>query len=218
MLNNTSGIIKVVLSALFFPMFFQKALICFAWGVGDQQMLMIAKRLFLLLPAGAILVGCWASIACLLTVPMRQKRQEFITALFITWWDLGKAILAFWGGFFKFLLVLGTAVLGFIRMLILVVWSLIHDLLLLPVHFLRRIGLSVLRSPVPWIAVTLTLAWCLIEATIFTYVMSPLVIDTFSNITGETMSETFIRVPLFLFLQISRRALGKEGEPTRSVS
>jgi len=30
--------------------------------------------------------------------------------------------------------------------------------------------------------------------------MSPVVIDTFSNITGETLKESFVRVPLFLFL------------------
>jgi hypothetical protein len=46
----------------------------------------------------------------------------------------------------------------------------------------------------------LTLAWCAIETTIFTYVMSPVVIDTFSNITGETLRESFVRIPLALFL------------------
>jgi hypothetical protein len=55
-------------------------------------------------------------------------------------------------------------------------------------------------STIPWIAVILTLFWCLIEAVIFTYVTTPLVVDTFSNITGETLSENFIRIPLFVFL------------------
>jgi hypothetical protein len=48
--------------------------------------------------------------------------------------------------------------------------------------------------------VTLTLAWCVIETTIFTYVMSPVVIDTFSNITGDTLNAAFVQAPLFLFL------------------
>jgi hypothetical protein len=200
MLSDTSGIVKIVLSVLFFPMYFQEAFIRFAWSAGDQFWLMSAKRLFLLIPAAAIILGCWASIACLITVPVRQGRQEFITALFVTWWDLGKSILSFWGGILRFVTTLVVSIVGLARVVVLAVWALVLDILLMPVHFLRQIGESVVKSPVPWIAVTLTLSWCVVETTIFTYVMTPLVIDTFSNITGNAMTETFVRVPLFLFL------------------
>ncbi len=200
MLNNTTGIIKIVLSILFFPIYFQAAFIHFAWGSGDPMWLLTVKRILLLLPAGAILLGCWASIACLLTVPIRQKRQEFVTALFVTWWDLGKSILSFWGGLLQFIANLFVTMLGMMRIAMLAVWSLVHDVIFMPVSLIKQAGKSVIKSPIPWIAVTLTLAWCLVETSIFTYVMSPLVIDTFSNITGETMSEAFVHVPLFLFL------------------
>ncbi|NIO29546.1 MAG: hypothetical protein GTO29_13445 [Candidatus Latescibacteria bacterium] len=200
MFNNTSGIIKIILSALFFPMYFQEVFLRFAWGAGDPLWLLTAKRILVLLPAGVILLSCWASIACVLTVPIRQKRQEYVTALFVTWWDLGKSILSFWGGVFQFIFNLVVALLGILRMVALGVWAIVHDVLLMPAYMLKQMGQSVVRSPIPWIAVALTLSWCLVETTIFTYVMSPLVIDTFSNITGETMSEAFVRLPLFLFL------------------
>lgn len=200
MLTETSGIVKVALSVLFFPMYFQAALLEFAWGAGEQLWILSAKRALLLLPVSAILLACWASIASLLTVLIRQKRQEFITALFVTWWDLGKSILTFWGGVIRFLMALTVSVVGIVRVVVLAAWAVVQDVLLMPVHLLKQVGQSVVKSPIPWIAVTLTLSWCLVETTIFTYVMTPLVIDTFSNITGDTMTEAYVRAPLFLFL------------------
>ncbi|MFQ5824938.1 MAG: hypothetical protein ACE5JB_12855 [bacterium] len=200
MLNQTSGLVKFILYVLLFPMFFQKAFITFVWGAGDQTGVMIGKRLFLLLPVLAIILGCWLSIACLLTVLIRQNRREFVTDLFITWLDLAKSIVAFWGGIFKFLFNLFIALLVLVKITILGIWSAIQDIIFMPFRLIRNFGRNVVSSPVPWIAVFLTLFWCLIEAVIFTYVTTPLVVDTFSNITGEQFAENFIRIPLFIFL------------------
>jgi hypothetical protein len=71
---------------------------------------------------------------------------------------------------------------------------------LIPFSVVRHSARVVVGSSVPWIAVVLTVAWCFIETTIFTYVMTPLVVDTFSNITGTQLTETFVRFPLYLFL------------------
>lgn len=70
----------------------------------------------------------------------------------------------------------------------------------MPFRIIRQAGQSIGRSSIPLIAVILTIFWCLIEAVIFTYVTTPLVIDTFSNITGDQFSENVIRIPLFIFL------------------
>jgi len=200
MLNETSGIVKYIISILLFPMFFQDNFIFFAWGADDQLWMMILKRLFLLLPVFAIILGCWVTIACLITVIIRQNRRDFIISLFITWWDLGKSIVAFWGGVFKFVFYLLGGILGLIKITFLAIWSIIQEILFTPFRLLRNAGQSVVSSAIPWIAVVLTIFWCLIEAVIFTYVTTPLVVDTFSNITGEQLSENFIRIPLFVFL------------------
>ncbi len=192
--------LRAIVSVVAFPMLFQSALIAFAWGAGDDTWLLVAKRIFMLLPVSAVVVACWASVLSVVSIPVRSARQEFTTALFVTWWDLGKSVLSFWGGAFRFAVELLLAILAVGRVGAFAVWALIHDMLMLPFAFLRHVAGNVVRSPIPWIAVTLTLAWCAIETTIFTYVMSPVVIDTFSNITGETFKESFIRVPLFLFL------------------
>ncbi len=200
MFSETSGIVKLILSVLLFPLFFQDAFISFAWGPDDQIWVMIGKRLFLLLPAFAIILGCWVSTACLLTVLVRQKRTEFLTVLLITWWDLGRSIVSFWGGIFKFALNLATALLGILKIVVLGVWSIIQEIIFMPFRLIRIVGQNVVRSPIPWIAVFLTVFWCLIEALIFTYVTTPLVVDTFSNITGENLQVNLIRIPLFIFL------------------
>ena len=103
MFTSSGSFVKLLLSILFFPMFFQSAFIEFAWGAYDTFVLMIGKRIFLLLPTLAIILGCWATMACLLTVVIRANRQQFIIAMFITWWDMGKAIVSFWGGIFSFI-------------------------------------------------------------------------------------------------------------------
>jgi hypothetical protein len=192
--------IRALMTIIGFPMLFQTALIAFAWGTGDAAWLMAAKRLFLLLPVCAVIVACWASVVSVLSIPIRAARQEFITSLFVTWWDLGKSVLSFWGGIFAFAFKLPLAALSLVRVAAFAVWALLTDLVLMPFNLLRHMGSKVVRSPIPWIAVSLTLAWCLIETTIFTYVMTPVVVDTFSNLTGETMRDNFVRVPLFLFL------------------
>ncbi len=200
MINGTSGVVKLVLSFLFFPMFFQAAFLDFAWGSSDSLGILIAKRLFILLPALAIILGCWVTIACVLTVLIRNKRQQFIMSLFVTWWDLGKSIVSFWGGVFKFVFTFLVALVALVKIIALGIWVIVQEIIFMPFRLVFNVGRSVVRSTVPWIAVFLTFFWCLIEAVIFTYVTTPLVVDTFSNITGEQLSVQFVRIPLFIFL------------------
>ena len=119
---------------------------------------------------------------------------------FLIWWDLGKAIFSFWGGILKFRLVLTTAILAFLKLLVVGIWVLIQDLFFIPIQLLKNLGVGVFEAGIPWIALVLTLVWCVIEATVFTFVTTPLVMDTLSNLTGGGISEAFLRIPLFLFL------------------
>ncbi len=200
MVIDVDSIVRVVFAALLFPTIFQGFLLGIAWGADDDPWMMLLRRIVLLLPVLGIIASCWLTIPSVLTVIFRQKRREFVTALFVTWWDLGKAIVAFWGGMIKFILNLLWAILGLVKIIIVGIWSLIQEIFVLPFRVMRNAGQSVVSSPVPWIAVVLTIFWCLIEALIFTYVVSPLVIDTLSNITGEQLSMNVLRIPLFIFL------------------
>ncbi|MGE4231709.1 MAG: hypothetical protein AB7F43_00110 [Bacteriovoracia bacterium] len=197
---DLSPITKYLLLILFFPTLFQSHILAFAWGADDSFLIMVLKRTFILLPIAAFLVGVWASVISVLTVIFRSKRQEFLTSLLATWWDYFKSVFAFWGGFLRFLLVLGVALIEFSKIFFISVWTIIQDLFLIPFRILRSAAENVLTPGIPWIAVTLTVLWCLVEAIIFTYVMTPVVLDTLSNLTGDSLSPFLLRIPLFFFL------------------
>ena len=200
MFNEASGAWKVVLSVLFFPLLFQHDFLTFALGADDLFWVALSKRLFLLLPVLSIILACWVTIPCVLSVVFRAQRTEFVITLFLTWFDLGKAIFAFWGGMVKFLLVFVIAILALLKLIVLGIWVLIQDLFFIPIQLLKHLGVGIFDAGIPWIAMLLTLVWCLIEATVFTFVTTPLVMDTLSNLTGEGISETLLKIPLFLFL------------------
>ena len=85
-------------------------------------------------------------------------------------------------------------------MMVLGLWFALQDLFLAPFRFVRTMAKSVSTPGVPWIAVVLTFFWCLVEAVVFTYAMTPLVMDTLANLTGGELSQGLIHIPLFLFM------------------
>src|SRR6267143_2349305 len=172
----------------------------FAWGAGDPFWLLAMKRLFLLMPLGAVALGYWTSVLSLPTIVVRSKRRTFISLVLVTWWDLARAIFTFWGGVFRFLARLVISLFGACQMLLVGTWAVVQELVALPLRMIRSLGSNVLQPGVPWIAVCMTFFWCVFEATIFTYVMTSLVIDTLSNLAGSEMTETAVRIPLFLFM------------------
>src|SRR5213594_2634481 len=172
----------------------------FAWGAGDPFWLLAMKRLFLLLPLGAVVLGYWTSVLSVPTIVVRAKRRTFVSLVLVTWWDLARAIFTFWGGVFRFLVRLVISLLGACQMILVGVWAVVQELIALPLRMIRSVGSNVLQPGIPWIAVGMTFFWCVFEATIFTYVMTSLVIDTLSNLAGTEMTETAVRIPLFLFM------------------
>lgn len=200
MFIDTEGITKYLLYIVLFPTFFEQGLVNFAWAANDPALLMIAKRLFILLPVLAFILGCWVTVPALLSVLFRHNRREFVLTIFITWWDLGKTVVSFWGGILRFFFYLVVALLELIKIIVLGIWSALQMIIVMPFKLVGVASGKVVRSKIPWIAVFLTVFWVFVEATIFTYVTTPLVQDTLSNITGNELTAAFIRIPLFTFL------------------
>jgi hypothetical protein len=177
-----------------------RSALLFAWGAGDPFWLMLAKRMFVLLPLGATILGYWTSVLSLPTIVVRSRRRTFASLVIVTWWDLARATFAYWGGTFRFALTLIISLLGAVQMIVIGIWAIVQELLLMPLRLVRNLGGNVLNPGVPWIAVVMTFFWCVFEAIIFTFVTTSLVIDTLSNLAGTQMTETGIRIPLFLFM------------------
>ena len=174
--------------------------LAFAWGNQDPAHTMWLKRSLVVLPTLAVILGYWVTVISLITVVIRSHRQHFVNALVLSWWDLGRAIFHFWGGTVKAALTLTITILGFFRLVLTAALSFIQDVCLIPFRVIAQLSSQLLAPGLPWIAIALTLTWCLLEATIFTYVTSPLVMDTLSNMTGSDLSPAMIRAPLFAFM------------------
>ena len=172
----------------------------FAWGAGDPAWLLALKRVFLLLPLGAVVLGYWTNLLSLPTIVVRSKRRAFISRLLVTWWDLARAVFTFWGGAFRFLLRLVVSILATVQVLVVGLWAVVQECIALPLRMILSVGNTALQPGVPWIAVAMTVLWCAFEATIFTYVMTSLTIDTLSNLAGTQLTEAAVRIPLFLFM------------------
>ena len=177
-----------------------KVAFLFVWGAGDPLWLQVSKRVFLLMPLGAVTLGYWISVLSLPTIVVRSKRRTFVGLVLVTWWDLARAIFTFWGGVFRFVLQFAVSMLGLLQILVVGVWAVLQELVVLPIRLIRDVGSNVMNPGVPWIAVGMTFFWCVFEALIFTYVMTSLVIDTLSNLAGTELSEAAVRIPLFLFM------------------
>ncbi|HUP56742.1 MAG TPA: hypothetical protein VM598_04765 [Bdellovibrionota bacterium] len=186
------------LSVLFLP--FLNSTVVWVWGAGDPIALAMAKRIFLMLPVLSLILAYWVTVLGMITVPFRADRRVFLVELLLVWWELGRGILTFWGGTFKFVLMLVSTIFNFVRLLIISVWVLIQDILFMPIRAAANVGESILNPGLPWIAVFLTLVWSVFESIIFTFVMTPLVVDTLSNLTGSALSIGFVRFPVFLFM------------------
>ena len=177
-----------------------KSAFMFAWGAGDPVWLLVAKRLFLLMPLGAVALGYWTSVLSVPTIIVRTKRRTFVSQILVTWWDLARATFTFWGGVFRFVLQLAISILGFVQMLVVGVWAVLQELIVLPFRLIKDVSSNMLNPGIPWIAVGMTFFWCVFEAIIFTYVMTSLVIDTLSNLAGTQLTEAAVRIPLFVFM------------------
>ncbi len=199
MLDNLEAPWKYLAAALVFPMYFQYDMWNFAWGVGDPLALALAKRIFLLLPVLSFLFACWATVACVLSIVVRSQRRDFTSGLFLTWWDVGRSIFFYWGGFFKFAFVLAGWTYGFVRLLIFGLFILVKDLLLLPLRAFGEVSQTSFRPGIPWPAIVMMVVWTWIEALIFTFVMHPLVVDILDSFAdGEFTGGWWLRVILFV--------------------
>ncbi|MFW7379577.1 MAG: hypothetical protein ACOH5I_12260 [Oligoflexus sp.] len=207
MLDKLDGPWKYLASILMFPVFFQVPFLEFAWGLEDPFEIALAKRILILLPTLAIIFSCWVTILCILTIIFRQDRREFASAIFVTWWDLGRAIFAFWAGIIRFVICLLGWLYGFVKMLIVGFLILIKDTMLLPLRIFAEVSSGSFRPGIPWPAITIMVGWTLIEALIFTFVMTPLVVDVLDGFSDGQMTSS-IGLQLILYAMFTIFVLG----------
>jgi hypothetical protein len=162
--------------------------------------LAVLKATLLLLPVAVVIVSMWATMTSLYTLPFRSGRGYFLTALLMSWWDVGRMIWFYWAGMAQFLFVLagwiGSAVRAFFRLL----WNAIKGALNSPFAILDWTSRRYFKPGVPWLAFLLLILWSAIEATIFTFTLRPTMNELLSDLTGFAPNPIMLTALLYIFL------------------
>jgi len=76
----------------------------------------------------------------------------------------------------------------------------VHQIALIPFTMTGRMTSSYFQPGVPWIAFLMLLFWCLLESTIFTYILFPTMSEVLADLVGSDQTVPFLQPVLFLFL------------------
>ena len=165
----------------------------------------VLKRTLVLGPVLLLSAALWTTVLAMYTLPFRSGRGSFLTSLLMAWWDAGRCIWLFWTGLVR----LGVVTVGWI-------WSLLRfaaHLAVSGVVWLFRSPLALLdwtsrryfQPGVPWLAFLVLLLWSAVEATVFTFTLSPTMTEVLAGLTGAEPSARVMAPMLwvFLFLLIS---------------
>lgn len=189
---------QVLVTLLTFPTLYQADLWRFIYSEESQPMYTYLKRLLLLLPGASAIVVSWLLVIGFLSLIFRPKKTKFISQMVVALWDYGRSLLLYWLGLMQFVFTVLSTIGSSLRILVLWIYKYFVDVLRLPAHASRSVMGVFKRRGIPWPAVILTLIWAILETSIFTYVMTPLVNDVLGGLTGEPVSQGLLQVGLFL--------------------
>jgi len=181
----------------------QNAVLAFVLS-SENLLILILKIIVLLLPVLLFIVALWITMTSVYTILFRGGRIKFLSTMALAWWDILTAVWNYWVGTFRLILLsfgwlwelvkitLGALVIG--------LWRAVS----LPFKGVSEMARKYSQGGVPWVAVTITITWCILEAVIFTYTLLPTISEILADVTG--IENQFFIVPflwLFLFLLIT---------------
>ncbi len=162
--------------------------------------MIVLKAVLLLMPIAILIASMWATMTSLYTLPFRSGRGYFLTALLMSWWDVGRMAWFYWAGMAQFLFVLigwiGSGIRAFVRL----VWNAIKGALNSPFAILDWTSRRYFKPGVPWLAFMLLILWSAIEATIFTFTLRPTMNELLADLTGFEPSPVMLTSMLYIFL------------------
>src|SRR3954470_15798433 len=162
--------------------------------------LAVLKATLLLIPAAGLIVSMWAMMMSLYTLPFRSGRGYFLTALLMSWWDVGRMAWFYWAGMGRFIFVSLGWIGSLIRAAARLIWNAIKGALNSPFAILDWTSRRYFQPGVPWLAFLLLILWSAIEATIFTFTLRPTMNELLSDLTGFAPNPVMLSALLYIFL------------------
>lgn len=161
---------------------------------------MTVLKYVLLFPPLLLWIGAiWCTHLSLYTLPFRSGRQKFFSMLLISWWDAARSVWQYWVGMFQLCAVVLGWLFALARMILNFLLEVLRQLLIAPFTMTGRLSKSYFQPGVPWIAFTLLIFWCVLEATIFTYTLFPTVSEVLADLVG-LQAPQYTGPVLYLFL------------------
>jgi len=172
------------------------------WTFGHEQTIgFVAGEILLIVPVLLIFAGTWSSAASLYTIPFRSGRGRFLTLLLMTWWDAGRCILFFYTGMVRVLVAFLGWIIGSVRFGLRMIKSLIIGLVRSPITLIQNSSRAYFEAGgMPWVAFLILLLWSAVEATIFTFTLTPTLKEVFDSLTGTEVNPRIMQPMLWLFL------------------
>lgn len=172
------------------------------WVISHSQTAgFIAAEILLIVPVLLIFAGTWTSAASLYTVPFRSGRGRFLTLLLMTWWDAARSILFFYTGMVRVVVALIGWIIGAVRFALRMVKSLIIGIVRAPITLIQNSSRSYFEAGgMPWVAFLILMFWSAVEATIFTFTLTPTLKEVFDGLTGTDVNPRFMQPLLWFFL------------------
>jgi hypothetical protein len=167
---------------------------------GGPTGITVLKATLLLLPIAVLIVSLWATMISLYTLPFRSGRGHFITALLMSWWDLGRMAWFYWAGMGRFLFVLIGSIGALLKLSVRLLWSTLKGAVNSPFAVLDWTSRRYFQPGMPWLAFLLLLLWSAIEAAIFTFTLRPTLNELLADLTGYEPNPVMLSGLLYLFL------------------
>src|SRR5204862_2262379 len=167
----------------------------------NQTVGFIAGEALLIVPILLIVAGTWSTAASLYTIPFRSGRGRFLTLLLMTWSDAGRCILFFYTGLVRVLVAFVGWIIGAVRFGLRMIKSLIVGLVRAPITMIQNSSRAYFEAGgMPWVAFMVLILWSAVEATIFTFTLTPTLKEVFDSLTGTEVSPRVMQPMLWLFL------------------
>jgi hypothetical protein len=191
--------LELLLAPLAWIPHLQQALWDFLFAPGPLWLVM-GKCIFLFFPALLAIAAVWCTQLSLYTLPFRSARAQFIPTLMLTWWDALHAVWLFWVGMFRFVgVALGWAA-AFGTFVAKLVLEVIRQVVMMPFTMTGRMTQTYFSPGVPWVAFVMLVFWCVLEAAIFSYTLTPTVTELLADLVGGESTPRLTAPILYFFL------------------
>jgi hypothetical protein len=119
----------------------------------------------------------------------------------MTWWDAGRCILFFYTGMVRVIVAFLGWIIGSVRFFLRMLKSLIVGIVRAPITMIQNSSRNYFQAGgMPWVAFLVLMVWSAVEATIFTFTLTPTLKEVFDSLTGTEVDPRLMRPMLWMFL------------------